>query len=327
MRYQSTIAICATIFCCSCTERAPWGLQGTAGEACFPDNTCDPGLFCEFATCVVERSGSDAGVLSDAGTGCRTSAQIKLTFLPRVLSGMGKVVVRGKVDSSIETVRVGNAEHSEQVSVGANRFCAEFPLASGERERLAIVGLDSDGCTTDPIWIEVDGTLGVNMLAGRAPTAPWTTPIYALTDGVADTSVQLSFADAGDPPGVDICDNFTYIWFSLPDSTVIDRFEVRYPEGSEEAKRYAVCWSLMSSVVADLQPPIDIAGDLWRVIAQSTQGREDGLTVQLPDGGVRMRQLALLLFEDAQSGSTELFEIGEMAAWMPPSDSDLIGCH
>lgn len=313
----------------ACTVPSPWGAQGTDGQPCFSGETCDKGLVClaegNAHVCRRGSGGPDGGIdgIPSSDSACWLKQGVQLSRVPRLLAGSNVLVVEGRADEGItEILLLGpGVEQTSEISKGT--FCLEAKLVA-QGATYNLYGRNAQGCLTEAIRVEAHETLGINVLAGRIPEGPWQREVRSLTDGSDDTTVQLSVLDPSDPSDREYCNEYAYVWFSLPSTLPIGRVAIRYPEAV--APHYIVCWSLAGSAERDPAPPWPSVVNPWEFIDQSTHGSEGDLLIDLVKPP-RLRHIAVLMYEDAQPGvDTETFEIAEIEAWRPPSAEEA-GCN
>ena len=173
----------------ACTVPSPWGAQGTNGQPCFPDETCDKDLVClaegSEHVCRLGSGGPDGGIdgIPSSDAACSLHPEIQLSRVPRLLAGSNVLVIEGRADG----------EHHGDPAPGARRrakgrrsprgtFCLEAQLEA-QRATYNIFGRNAAGCLTEAVRVEAHETLGINVLAGRIPEGPWQHEVRSLTDG------------------------------------------------------------------------------------------------------------------------------------------------
>lgn len=302
----------AAFLLAGCTTVAPWAGEGTVGQDCFPDDTCDPGLTCSAGTCVAKLSSC-----SLAGTPAIDAVPSQTPYL--------RVPISGEAPVGATAIEVSGAGDLRVATVTQRRFCLEVPLLD-ERTTLEVRARDAEGCVSEASTVEITRDPAVtNVLAGLVPQGQWSRTITSLTDGEVSTSLRLSFTDPGEPP--EICDDYTYVWFALPNPTPIARVVVYYPDVPNFSD-YALCWALIGSDQGVVDAPWPVVGRTqWDVIAQSTSGSPNTLVIDMAEP-IEVQHLALLMFENGVAGDVEAFEIAELEAWSAiPDTPDYVGCN
>ena len=313
----------------ACTVQSPWGAQGTNAQPCFPDETCDKNLVClaegSEHICRSGSAGPDGGIdgIASSDAACWLDQGIQLSQVPRLLAGSNVLVIEGRADDDITEILVLGPGVEQTAEVSEGTFCLEAQLEA-QRAAYNIFGRDAQGCLTEAVRVEAHQTLGINVLAGRIPAGPWQREVRSLTDGSKTTTVQLSVLDPDDPSDSEYCNEYAYVWFSLPSSLPIGRVAVRYPEAV--GTRYIRCWSLAGSTERDPAPPSPSVVTPWEFIVQSTHGSEGDLLIDLAKPS-RLRHIAVLMYEDGLPGAeVETFEVAEIEAWTPPTAGQA-GCN
>ncbi|MCC6748953.1 MAG: hypothetical protein IT371_14940 [Deltaproteobacteria bacterium] len=307
-----------------CTVRAPWAGEGLEGNACFPDQTCDPGLRCVNARCTRNGSASDGGGSGDGGVsdlytvdqppGCTGTTVPTPTLEPVAPSTQHlRVAVSGRARGARE-LEVRGGGKTVRMTLAGERFCLEVDLQPGVTNSFLVVAVSDRGCTSQPANFSIvqQPTTSPNRLLGKRPESNVVPdkPLTRLTDGLYDQSVRLSFFDA-DPPGSAVCNDYAYLWFRVSNELqTIDQVTVRYPSRGNFSS-YATCWTLLGSELKDPPAPNPSLPD-WAVLAKATTTSSGTLTIPVPSA--KVRHLALLLFEDGGSGVYETFELTEVEA-------------
>lgn len=324
---RSPLLVLPLLALCACTTAAPWGKQGTAGQPCYPELTCDRGLVCLKQTCtVIPDPGNVINPSPDLSPSCPTSDPPLLQGVPATTPYL-QVPIQGTASAGTVVVIVSGESEAHGLTVAQNEFCTEMSLTRGQSSDFEVASVDADGCASPTLRVTVAQRqpTGKNVLAGLKPftSGDRQGEPSVLTDESTQTSLRLSFRDHNLP--TDACDASVYVWFALPQRETIDQVEVRYPAGGA-GSRYMRCWALVTAdgTSADVdQPAIGAYG--WRSVGGSQNGTSSDFRFNIPDRAVS--QLALLMFEDGDSTSEEeTFDLAEVRAYSPATVEPYQGC-
>ncbi len=325
MRFGTWLALLAIALLAGCTRPAPWGLEGGEGEACFPDETCDPGLACQVGVCVT-------GEPADGGVDLRRDGKLKVDLrrdqAPGCVPPPTPTVINPPKTTTAKSVALkGTAPKATEVSVMggsgvvtakvvAGLFCIVVPLLENNVNKLIVSSSSGKGCSSPTVELSVGQVAPgpVNYAWGKlAATAaqPAVGLVSWVTDGQTGQLVRFSFADPEVSAGT--CDYNEYLWLDLGAQQILQQLVVKYPKKSG-FKNYLDCWKLVvSNKIAPSAP--DANHPDWKVIAkgETGAGTPSDLYVQL--GGVQARHAALIMYEDGGTGYYETFEIAEVELW------------
>jgi hypothetical protein len=341
------------VLACGCTSPAPWGAEGSEGEACFPDGACDPGLACIDGRCRRAQGPDlglpdlalDLGVPADGRRpgerpppkpdGARPDKPPSCPLpppppllLPYPKSTVhAKVVLRGSaVGAKQVLVSGGKLSGVKTVSVAWNSsFCVEVELVLGATSNFLLLARDAKGCLSSATSAVVTqaSPAPVNLLAGLLASTkdpPESGLVSYLTDGQTSQVVKFSFNDPEVTGGE--CDNNEHLWFDLGSTQPVDQVIVKYPVKGG-FKYYLTCWTLLASNQIAPAPPDPKHPD-WKIVKQATSGSAQPLTISIP--GTPARHLALIMYEDNATGIWETFELTEVEAWGTPGAAPPDSC-
>ena len=336
---QTLLALLSLV--AACTEPAPWSREGTEGRACFPDETCDPGLDCVGGTCVRAGSPGDGGAdlpdglrredakgdrSADRPGACAAPPAAPALLPHPAITAQATVPIRGQAPGAKEVV-ISGGKVMRTGAVVLGLFCVEVELYPNALTKLEVVARDAKGCESAPTTTQVAHTAPApqNLLSGKVASVniyQQSGALSLLTDGQSSASVKFAFYDA---EVTTTCDTFQAIRFNLSSTQQVDEVVVKYPQKAG-FKGYAACWDLWVSTKTSPEMPTN-DGDSWKsdwTLAKqsSTQGAGD---LKIPLSSTQARYLALLLYEDDNTGMWESFEIAEIEAWgpsaVPPPDT------
>jgi hypothetical protein len=322
-------AVACALFLCACTTAAPWGAQGTEGDSCFPDQTCDRGLVCLNQVCQAVGGGDDGGLPeNDASPQCPVVAPPVLDPVPETTPHEA-IAIGGTTGEDAVAVVISEGSQSLTIPVPTRVFCVELPLDPQRTVQFEVAAVDARGCASSPATVTVTQRvdLGRNVLAGL------TRPFYSgtlggsldrLTDGDTSTSASLSLRDRDEDP--DECGDSVYLWYRLPQAELVDRLIVRYGQQLDNAD-YLRCWALYvnPSPTAELSQPGPGNPD-WQEVGGSSRGASSDFLFRFPSPR-DVGQLALVMFEDGNFQSEqERFTIAELEALTPSNEAPFEGC-
>lgn len=315
-----------------CTAEAPWGAQGTVGESCYPEATCDRGGACVAGRC--QAIGTSGRPGADGGTrplpvGCPGLARPQLDAVPET-TAHPRVALSGQLRAPAVALLIAGAGKQRLVPLPSDgQFCEELSLPGGQTTRFELLALDGQGCASAPTVVQIAQrpAAGSNVLAGIVPFANGEVrgALSRVSDGDVTTFSELAFRErAGAGATNSDCDNGVYIWFPLREPAEVSKLVVRYPsEGA--GTRYLSCWSLLSSNATTsnvARPAIGATG--WRALGGMQDGSGDDFLFSFPPQ--RVTQLALLLFEDGSDSDEETFAIAEIEALRSEQGPAFVGC-
>jgi len=231
--------------------------------------------------------------------------------------------------------RVGSMTFAP-VTVGSDgRFCVEAQLIPDAINTVVFTPLDKNGCP----GIETSATVthrttasadaGVTTLQNVArgqPVSAGETPdegeLSYIVDGDAKSTVTLSFWD-WDWGGT--CDKSVWVRVDLGKVYNVTKVKLIWPP--QVGSDYATCYDvLLSSKTAPVDPdPAQIQD--WESVKEESNGTDQDQVILI--NPTPARWAALLLYENASSGITETFKVGELEVWgqdpnavpPPPPDS------
>lgn len=326
------LALAVALVTAGCTDRAPWAGQGTVGNDCFPESTCERGAACIAGRCQTigfsGRPGADAGPLP-LPLSCPGLARPRVDAPPATTPHL-RVALSGQATTPAVALLIAGVGEPRIVPLATNgAFCEEFALSPGKTARFELLALDGRGCASAPTVAEVGqrASVGSNVLAGIVPFANGEVrgPLSRLTDGDPASFSEIAFRERGaaGTPNSD-CDASVYLWFPLAAPAEVTQLVLRYPPEGLGA-RYLRCWSLLSSTAAAsdvARPAIGASG--WRALGGMKAGAAGDFLFNFP--AQRVTQLALLLFEDGNESDDETFAIAELEALRSQQGPAFVGC-
>ncbi len=323
-----------------CTTPTTWYGEGTEGNACFPDGTCDSGLECRASVCTRPiTTETDGGPRLEHPVGDGRPVPLDLVPPPSEARPCANpppapeldpvvanthhqtAVIRGRAAGAQGVLITGGVD-PQSAYVQEGGFCLEVVLSPDATSTLMIVAVDEEGCTSTPVGVKISQSQLVNqqLFAGLRPEVsiePDLGKNGELVDGKTNKAVSFSFWDV-----TSACDNFFYMWFDLTDSFIVDSVVVHYPQ-RPNFTAYLQCWQLLGSTEYFPSAP-EPGHPQWFVLAEASNTTESvELTIPIP--GVAVRHLALLSFENAAKGYAEIFEFTEIKAFghevLPPPET------
>jgi hypothetical protein len=325
MKQITLVAVCCLG---ACKEQATWFGEGTEGNTCFPDNTCDDGLRCENGRCVRGQIQQDSGPIrpdvrppSDSSLadafqppdqeGCGKAGSPPtlgdhpnetdrmLVAIKGTATGMDKVAVFGGAATQYEDIRNGS-------------FCVLVKLKANVLNRLQIVSIDAKGCYSKAALANVtqvnqaQSNILLNNVAVKEGTSPEQGDLAELTDGNLTKIVKYSFVDPTPQP-----DLHADIIFNLQGKKTLEKVVVRYPKKGNFTS-YLSSWDLLISLENNPQYPARNSKD-WKVVKDSDTGTSNDLEISIPN--TEATHFALFLYQDGTTAPNEYFEITEIEAY------------
>lgn len=339
---HSAVFVLFSMAIAACTSQTTWYGEGTEGQACFPDGTCDPGLECRAGVCTRPiTTVNDGGPRADLPRRDRPSVAEDWGLPPPppdmqpcpnppsapVLEPLASstfhptVVIRGSA-SGAQEVRITGGADPQSVHPQDDRFCAEVTLTPNATSQLSSVAVNAEGCVSPPVEVKVSQMQVVsrNLLSGLVPEVsvyPDLGKPPELVDGKTNKSVNFSFFDM-----TAACDNYFYLWFDLKQLFVVESFTVKYPSRTNFTA-YLQCWQLLGCTEQYPFSP-EPWHPQWFSMAEDSSTTES-VELNIPLGGMVTQHLALLAFENAAKGYNEAFEFTEIEAYghevLPPPET------
>ena len=302
----------------NCTSAAPWSAEGTAGKACFPDQTCDPGLSCAHGQCIAGDGSFPGG---DQGLCASPLAAPRLSPYPATTANQNVLIIGLALKA--QEVEVSGGQTTQIAKVSNGYFCVSVTLRPRSTNTLQLVAKDSQGCISPSTKAVVAQTAPgkINLFYQKKVTSNVIPQnggaLSQLTDGNTDDPVTLVVKPpTGNPGNLGVCDNAAYLWVDLGATKTITEIVVDYPVISDgNFTSFVAIWNLLVSTIASPPQPLAPNTKNWKSVRE---GQNDTgaapLTIALSN--VQARHVALLLCQDgASTSTTQTFSITEIEAW------------